>query len=214
MQDTWVWSLLWKNPPEKEMATHSSILAWRIPCIEEPGGLQSMGLKRIGHDWVINTLTFICSLKQLTSRFVVVQSLNRVWFSVTPWTAACQASLSFIISWSLLKLISIESVMPSSHLVLWCPLLLLPFIFPSIRVFFQWIASSNQVSKVLEFQLQHQSFQRNPRVDLLQNGLVGSPCSPRDSQEFSPTPQFKSISSLVLSLLYCPNSHIMDIISI
>ena len=46
---------------------------------------------------------------------------------------------------------------------------------------------------MLEFQLQHHSFQRNPRADLLQNGLVGSPCSPRDSQESSPTPQFKSI---------------------
>ena len=51
---------------------------------------------------------------------------------------------------------------------------------------------SQEVAKVLEFQLQHQSFQRNLRVDLLQNGLVGSPCSPRDSQESSPTPQFKS----------------------
>ena len=48
------------------------------------------------------------------------------------------------------------------------------------------------------------SFQRNPRADLLQNGLVGSPCSPRDSQESSPTPQFKSINSLVLSLLHSP----------
>ena len=48
------------------------------------------------------------------------------------------------------------------------------------------------MAKVLEFQPQHHSFQRNPRVDLLQNGLVGSPCSPRDSQESSPTPQFKA----------------------
>ena len=54
---------------------------------------------------------------------------------MTPWTAALQASLSFTISRSLLKLISIESVMPSSHLILCCPLLLLPSVFPSIRVF-------------------------------------------------------------------------------
>ena len=60
---------------------------------------------------------------------------------------------------------------------------------------FQWVNSSHQVAKVLEFQLRHHSFQRNPRADLLQNGLVGSPCSPRDSQESSPTPQFKSINS-------------------
>ena len=57
---------------------------------------------------------------------------------------------------------------------------------------FQWVNSSHEVAKVLEFQLEHHSFQRNPRADLLQNGLVGSPGSPRDSQESSPTPQFKS----------------------
>ena len=64
---------------------------------------------------------------------------------------------------------------------------------------FQWVSSSHLVAKVLEFQLQHQSFQWTPRTDLLQNGLVGSPCSPRDSQESSPTPQFKSIHSSGLS---------------
>ena len=69
---------------------------------------------------------------------------------------------------------------------------------------FQWVNSSHQVAKVLEIQLQHQSFQWTPRTDLLQDGLVGSPCSPRDSQESSPTPQFKSISSLALSFLHSP----------
>ena len=64
---------------------------------------------------------------------------------------------------------------------------------------FQWVSSSHQVAKVLQFQLQHQSFQRNPRDDLLQNGRVRTPCSPRDSQESSPTPQFKSVSSSLLS---------------
>ena len=66
---------------------------------------------------------------------VVVQSLNCVQLFVTPWTAACQASLSFIISQSLLTLMSIESVMLSNHLILCRPLLLLPSIFPSIRIF-------------------------------------------------------------------------------
>ena len=65
----------------------------------------------------------------------VVQSLSCVQFFVTPWTAACQASLSYISSQSLLKLMSIESVMPSNHLILCRPLLLLPSIFSSIRVF-------------------------------------------------------------------------------
>ena len=69
---------------------------------------------------------------------------------------------------------------------------------------FQWVNSSHEVAKVLEFQLQHHSFQRNSRADLLQNGLVGSPCSPRDSQESSPTSQFKSINSYALSLLHSP----------
>ena len=65
----------------------------------------------------------------------VVQSLSHVWLIGTPWTAACQASLSITISRSLLKLMSIESVMHSNHLVLCLPLLLLPSVFPSIRVF-------------------------------------------------------------------------------
>ena len=69
---------------------------------------------------------------------------------------------------------------------------------------FRWVSSSHQVAKVLEFQLQHQSFQWTPRTDLLQDGLVGSPCSPRDSQESSPTPQLKSINSSALSFLHSP----------
>ena len=66
---------------------------------------------------------------------VVVQSLSHVWLFATPWTAASQASLSFAIFWSLLKFMSMESVMLSNHLILYCPLLLLPSIFPSIRFF-------------------------------------------------------------------------------
>ena len=69
---------------------------------------------------------------------------------------------------------------------------------------FQQVNSSHEVAKVLEFQLQHQSFQWTPRTYLLQVGLVGSSCSPRDSQESSPTPQFKSINFSVLSFLHSP----------
>ena len=68
--------------------------------------------------------------------FSSVQSLSRIWLFVTPWTAACQASLSITNSWSLLKVMSIKSVMPSNYLIICCPLLLLPSIFPSIRVSF------------------------------------------------------------------------------
>ena len=69
---------------------------------------------------------------------------------------------------------------------------------------FQWVSSSHLVAKVLELQLQYQSFQRIFRTDFLEDGLVVSPCSPRDSQESSPTPQFKSINSSALSFLYSP----------
>ena len=66
---------------------------------------------------------------------VVIPSLSRVWLFATPWTAAGQASLSFTVTWSLLNFMSIESVMPSSHLILCHPLLLLPSIFPIIKIF-------------------------------------------------------------------------------
>ena len=72
---------------------------------------------------------------------------------------------------------------------------------------FQWVSSLHQVAKVLEFQLQHQSFQWTPRTDLLEDGLVVSPCSPSDSQESSPTPQFKSVNSSALSFPYSPTLH-------
>ena len=72
--------------------------------------------------------------------YIVVQSLSHVWYFVTPWTTAYQASLSLTISRSLLKVMSIESVMPSNHLSLCHPLLLLTSIFPSIRVFSKKLA--------------------------------------------------------------------------
>ena len=71
---------------------------------------------------------------------------------------------------------------------------------------FKWVSSSHQVAKVLELQLQHQSFRWIFRTDFLYDGLIGSPCCPRDSQESSPTPQFKSIFGAQLSLW--SNSHI------
>ena len=96
---------------------------------------------------------------------VVVQSLSSVWLFVTPWTAASQVSLSFTISQSLLKLMSIELVMPSNHLILYHPLFFLPSIFPSIRVL------SNESALHIK-QLQHQSFQWIFRVYFLENWLI------------------------------------------
>ena len=85
--------------------------------------------------WLLYKWTQLRAIEKFENILVVVQSLSHVWLFVTPWTAACQASLSLTISWSLLKLMFIESVMSSNHLILCCPLLLLPSIFPSIRVF-------------------------------------------------------------------------------
>ena len=83
------------------------------------------------------------------------------------WTAALQASLTITNSYILFKLMSIALVKPSNQLILCCPLLPMPSIFPSIRVFSNWVGSSHQVAKVLEFQLQHQSFQWIFRTDFL-----------------------------------------------
>ena len=98
-----------------------------------------------------------------------VQLLSCVWLFATPWTAACQASLSITNSWSLLKLMSIELVMASNHFILYCPLLLPPLIFPSIRVFsnelalhIRWtkywsfscsISPSNEYSELISFRI-------------------------------------------------------------
>ena len=99
--------------------------------------------------------------------FSSVQSLSHVRLFATPWTTACQASLSITNSWSSLRLMSIESVMPSSHLILCCPLLLLPSTFPSIRGFsnesllhIRWpkywsfsISPSNEYSELISFRI-------------------------------------------------------------
>ena len=106
-------------------------------------------------------------------KFSSVQLLSCVWLFATPWITARQASLSITNSWSLVKLMPIESVMPSSHLILCHPLLLPPPIPPSSREEgFQWVSSSDQVAKVLVFQPQHQSFQWTPRTDLLEDVLA------------------------------------------
>ena len=96
-----------------------------------------------------------------------VQSLSRVRLFATPWTAARQASLSITNSRSLFKLMSIESVMPSNHLICCCPLSPPAFNLPQHQGLFQWVSSLYQVARVLEFQFQHQSFQWIFRADFL-----------------------------------------------
>ena len=132
------------------MVTHFSIFAWRIPWTGEPGGLQPIGPKRVEHNWVILSVTW--SQRMLTWNKVIlirveisrriewilgvkiwrtwiwissVQLLSRVWLFVTPWTAACQASLSITNCQNLPKLMFTETVMPSNYLILCHSLLFL-----------------------------------------------------------------------------------------
>ena len=136
--------------------------------------------------------------------FSSVQSHSRVRLFATPWTAACQASLSITNSWSLLKLMSLESVMPSNHLML-CRSLLPLSVFPSIRVYSResvlrircpkyWsfsISPSNEYLGLIFF-----------RIDWLDLFAV------QETQESSPTPLFKSINSSALSFPICLNTPI------
>ena len=136
-------------------------------------------------------------------QFSSVQLLSCVQLFATPWTAARQASMSITNSWTLLKLMSIESVMPSNHLILCCSLLLPPLIIPSIRVFsyesvlhIRWpkywgfrfrISASNEYSGLISFRMDW--------LDLL--AVQGTLKSLLQHQ-------FKTINSLALSFLYSP----------
>ena len=118
------------NFPRRLLQTHKCEITGTLP----PQGVNTGGV-----EWFHSLFSSDDCSKQKMPDFiiliVVVQLLSHVQLFVTPWTAACQASLSFTISWSLLKLMSIELVMLSNHLILCCPLFLLPSIFSSIRVF-------------------------------------------------------------------------------
>ena len=113
-----------------------------------------------------------------------------------------QASLSLTNFQSSPKLISIESVMPSNHLILCHPLLLLPSIFPSIRVFSNESSLCIRWPKYWNFSFNISPSNEHP--ELISFRMVGSPSSSKDSQESSPIPQLKSINSSVLSFLYSP----------
>ena len=134
--------------------------------------------------------------------FFVVQSVSCVQLFATPWTIATQAPLSFTVSQNLLKFMSTELVMLLNHLILCHPLLLLPSLFPSIKVSSKESALPIRWPKYWSF-----SFSINPPNEysgLISLRLTGSPCCPRDSQESCSTPLFKSMISLVLSFLYSP----------
>ena len=144
-----------------------------------------------------------CKNFQRYIQFSSVQSLSHVQLFVTQWTA-CQASLSITNSQSLLKLMSIESVMPSNHLILCHPLLLPSSIFPSISIFSHKSALCIRWPKYWSFSFNISPSNEHPglisfRIDWLDLLAVQG-----DSQESSPTPQFKSINCSVLSFLYSP----------
>ena len=129
-------------------------------------------------------------------RFSSVQSLSHAQLFVTPWTAAYQASLSITNSWSLLKLMSIESVIPSNYLIFCLPLLLLPSIFPSIRVF-----SSESALCISGQSVGRLNFSISPSNDY--SGLVSFRWTGWILQ-FKGLSRVFSINSLVLSFLYSP----------
>ena len=124
--------------------------------------------------------------------------------SATPWSAACQASLSFTITRSLLKPMSNESVMPSNVLNLCHPLLLLSSIFPSIRVCFNESVLCIRWPKYWSFSFSFSPCSEHSKLISFRMDWLEYPCCPRDSQASSLNPQFKSINSLALSFLYSP----------
>ena len=148
-------------------------------------------------------MTFLKKKKKKERITILLLLLSHVQLFAILWSAAYQASLSFTISQSLLKQTHVcwvsDAIQPSHPLSSPSP--------PAFKLsqhqgLFQWVDSLHEVAKVLELRLQHQSFQWIFRTDFLKDWLVWSPCSQRDSQESSPTPQFKSINSSVLNLLY------------
>ena len=158
-------------------------------------------------------ISLLREIGSTSSLFSSVQSLSRDRLFMTTWTAAHQASLSITNSQSLLKLMSVESVMPSNHLILCHPFLLLPSIFPSIRAFshesalqISWprywsfsfsISPSSEYSGLITFRMDWLDLLAIQGISLPSKGLSAI-------QESSTTPQFKSINSSAFSFLYSP----------
>ena len=156
-----------QNYPQNKFISRTRAQAGRL--ILSLGLPVRIRLIKVAWSWTFRSFLLQISLRQ---SFVVAQSLSPVQLFATPWTPAHQASLSCTVSQSLLKFVSIESVMLSNHLMLCCPLLLLPSILPSIGVFPNESALCIQykyfgASRTSELQLEHQSFQWIFRTDFL-----------------------------------------------
>ena len=155
-QETWVWSLGQEDSLEKEMATHLSILAWRMPWTEKLGGLQSMGLQNVGHDWVTNRLSN-SHVVWLLSSLILCDPMNRSMPGLPAHHQLPEPTQTHVHC--------VGDAIQLSH-----PLLSPSPPAPNLsqhQSLFKWVSSLHQVAKVLEFQLQHQSFQWTPRTDLL-----------------------------------------------
>ena len=186
-QEICVQSLGQEYPLEEGMATHSRILAWRNTWADERGRVSS---QRVGHHWKdFISGQFIC--------LVLSNSLQH--HGLQHARLPCKSQLPELGPTHVHR---VSDDIQRSHLLS----------SPSPPVFslakhqglFQWVSSLYQVAKVLHIQLQQLSFQWIFRTYFLYDWLVWSPYSSRDSQDSSPTPQFKSINSLVLSFLYSP----------
>ena len=161
------------------------------PLIYDKGGSNVQWRKdKLFYKWCWKILTANGKRMKLGHSLLVVQWPSRVWHFVKLWMAALQVSLSSTVSWSLPGSYPLpqwwhptfSSLSLASHSA---------FRLSQHQGLFQWVGSSHQVAKVLELQLQQQSFQWLFRVDFLQDWLVCSPCCPRNSQGSSPAPQFR-----------------------
>ena len=165
--------------------------------------MEQWTVSKLGKEYV---KPIYCHPAYLTYIQSSVQSFSRVWLFAIPWTATCHASLSITNSRTFLKLTSIESVIPSNHLIICHPLLLQPSNLPSIRVFSNESAVHIMWKKYWSF-----SFNISPSNEHL--GLISFRMNwlhllaVQGTLESSPTPQFKSINSLAFSFLYSQLSH-------
>ena len=198
----------------------------RLPC-PPPGDLPTQGSNTgLQHCRILYCLsheseTLICDLShkfnhflspwgkkkntaEPTLQFSSVQLLSRVWLSATPWTAARQASLSIIISRSSLKLTCIKSVMPSSHLILCHPFILLSSVPPSIRVFSNVSTLCMMWPKYWSFLFSIIPSKGHPGLISFRMDWLDLLAVPGTLQESSTTPQFRNINSSVHSFLWGP----------
>ena len=149
MHETWVWFLGQEDPLEKQIATHSSILAWRISWAKEPCRLQSMGLQRVGHDWVNNTFTFhqiYFEFTEITMSFFFLKSLNIViqWITLnkTPIPGKIQHYHEIYLLGFLISLFKFWHLWSLMRLVCKFPLYLIKYLYECYATLKKWVAMS------------------------------------------------------------------------